>query len=168
MKPSSSCSVVLILGIGYGFLTICLLSSLKSDIVCTVWSFFGMMKEGKAHLDNGCHFYTPIDIRQLISFIRVAFCIFGIGSGLPWYGLAPSFNSKETGGNFQSPSVPSKSSSKLRSNASSELRCDALRCVQFFFYNAWKVCFVILNIQNFPQRVWWHFAYSLVPGHSWN
>ncbi len=60
VKPSSSCNVVLILGIGYGFCTICLFSSLKPDIVRTVWSFFGMMKEGKAHLDNGCHFNTPI------------------------------------------------------------------------------------------------------------
>jgi hypothetical protein len=101
--------VVLILGIGYGFLTIRLLSSLKSDIVRTVWSFFGMMKEGKAHLDNGCHFNTPINIRQSISFIRVALCIFGIGYGLPWYGLAPSFSLKETDGNFQFSGVPSKS-----------------------------------------------------------
>jgi hypothetical protein len=122
LKPSSSyCKVVLILGIGYGYLTICLLSSLKSDIVCTVWSFFGMMKEGEAHLDNGCHFNTPINTRQSISFIRVALCIFGIGYGLPWYGLAPSFNSKVTGGNFQSLSMLSNSSSNLKSNASSKL-----------------------------------------------
>ncbi len=149
VKPSSSCSVVLILGIGYGFLTIRLLSSLKSDIVRTVWSFFGMMKEGEAHLDDGCHFNTHINIRRSISFIRVALCIFGIRYGLPWYGLAPSFNLKETGSNFQSPSVPSKNSSKLRSNASSKLQCDVLRCVRLFFYNAWKVYFVILSIQNF-------------------
>ncbi len=133
VKPSSSCNVVLILGIGYGLLTICLLSSLKSDIVRTVWSFFGMMKEGEAHLDDGCHFNTPIKIWQSISFMRVALCIFGIGYGLPWYGLAPSFNSKETGSNFQSPSVPSKSSSNLRSNASRELQCNVLRCAQLFF-----------------------------------
>jgi hypothetical protein len=121
VKPSSSCSMVLILGIGYGFLMIHLLSSLKYDIVRTVWFFFGMIKEGEAHLDDGCHFNTPINIRPSISFIRVALCIFGIGYGLPRYGLAPSFNSKETGGNFQSPIVPSKSSSNLKSNASSEL-----------------------------------------------
>ncbi len=51
VKPSSSCNVVLILGIGYGFLMIRLFSTLKSDIVRTVWSFFGMMKEGEAHLN---------------------------------------------------------------------------------------------------------------------
>ncbi len=56
VKPSSSSNVELILGIGYGFFTICFLSSIKSDIICTVWSFFGMTKENKAHLDNGCHF----------------------------------------------------------------------------------------------------------------
>jgi hypothetical protein len=121
------------LWIGYGFLTICLFSSLKSDIVHTVWSFSRMMKEGKAHLDDGCHFNTPINIKRSISFIRVALCIFGIGYGLPWYGLAPSYNSKETGSNFQSPSMPSKSSSNLRSNTRSKLRCDVLRCTHLFF-----------------------------------
>ncbi len=133
MKPSSSCKVVLILGIGYGFLTIRLLSSLKSEFVRTVWSFFRMMKEGAAYFDYGCHFNTPINTRQSISFIRVALCIFGIGYDLPWYGLAHSFNSKETGGNFQSPSVPSKSSLNLRSNTSSKMQCDVLRCTQMFF-----------------------------------
>ncbi len=98
-----------------------------------ILSVFSRKKIHQAHLDNGCHFNTPINIRQSISFIRVALCIFGIGYGLPWYGLAPSFNSKETGGNFQSASMPSKSSSNLRSNASSELQCDVLRCAQLFF-----------------------------------
>jgi hypothetical protein len=87
VKPSSSYKVVLILRIGYGLRTIRLLSSLKSDIVHTVGSFLGMMKEGEAHLDNGCHFSTPIAIRQSISFMRVALCTFGIRCGLPWYGL---------------------------------------------------------------------------------
>jgi hypothetical protein len=133
VEPSSSCNVVLILGIGYGFHTIRMFSSLKSDIVRTVWSFFGMMKEGKAHLEDGCHFNTPIEIRRSISFMRVALCIFGIGYSLPWYSLTPSFDSKETGGNFQSPSLPLKSSSNLRSNASSKLQYDVLRCMQLFF-----------------------------------
>ena len=132
VKPSSSCNVVLILGIGYGFLTIRLFSSLKSDIVCTVWSFLGIMKEGEAHLDDGCHFNTHITIRQSISFMRVALCIFGIGYGPPWYSLAPFFSSKETGGDFQSPSIPSITSSNLRSNASSKFRCGMLRCAQLF------------------------------------
>jgi hypothetical protein len=83
VKRSSSCKVVVILGIGYGLCTMRLLSSLKSDIVHTVWSFLGIMKEGEAHLGDGCHFNTPITIRQSISFMRVALCIFGIGYGLP-------------------------------------------------------------------------------------
>jgi hypothetical protein len=122
VKPSSSCKVVLILVMGYGLLTISLLSSLKSNMVRTVWSFLGIMKEGEAHLNNGYHFNTPIPTRQSISFMRVALCIFGIGYGLPWYGLAPSFISNETGGNFLSPSLPSKRSLYLRSNASSKFQ----------------------------------------------
>jgi hypothetical protein len=43
-----------------------LLSSLKSDIVCTVWSFFGMMKEGKAvYFFPGEHTF----LRSSISFL---------------------------------------------------------------------------------------------------
>jgi hypothetical protein len=68
VKPSSSCKVVLILGMGYGLRTMRLLSSLKSDMVRTVWSFLGIMKEGEAHLDNGCHFSNPIATRQSIFF----------------------------------------------------------------------------------------------------
>ncbi len=69
---------------------------------------------------------------QAVNLIRVALCIHGIGYGLPWYGLSLSFHSKETGGNFQSPSVLSESSLNLRSNASSELQCGVLRWAQLF------------------------------------
>eukprot|EP00804_Cyclotella_cryptica_P024277 CCRYP_012559-RA/>CCRYP_012559-RA protein AED:0.00 eAED:0.00 QI:30/1/0.5/1/0/0/2/0/63 len=48
----------------------------------------------------------------------VSLCIFGTGNGRPWYGLAPSFSCRETGSVFQSPSVPSKSSSYSVSNSS--------------------------------------------------
>ncbi len=130
VKPSSSCKVALILGIGYGLCTICLLSSLKSDIVCTVWSFLGMMIEGEACLDDGCHFSTPIAVRQSISFMRVALCTFGIGYGLPWYGLAPSFSSMETGGNFQSLSVLSTALPiwAAMQVANSDVACSGARC----------------------------------------
>ncbi len=130
MKPSSSCSVVLILGIGNGLLTILLLSSLKSDMVCTVISFLGIMNVGVAHSDDDCFFSTPIDTSLWISFIRVVLCICAIGYGLPWYGLAPSFSSIEMGGRFQSPKVPSKSSSYLSSNNSSFSLCDGVRWEQ--------------------------------------
>jgi hypothetical protein len=52
VKPSSSCNVVLIFWIGNGRLTIHLLSSLKSDIVRTVTSFFGMINVGEACTSN--------------------------------------------------------------------------------------------------------------------
>ena len=56
-----------------------LLSSLKSDIVRTVPYFFGIMKVGEAHLDDGCHFRTPIEQSRSISFMSVALCICGMG-----------------------------------------------------------------------------------------
>jgi hypothetical protein len=112
-----------------------------------------MMKEGEAHLDDGCHFNTPIDTRRSISFIRVALCIFVIGYGLPWYGLAPSFNSKETGGNFQSQSVPSKGSLNLRSNASSELQCGMLRCAQLFYTMLVRSALSYLASKMFTSRL---------------
>ncbi len=113
-----------------GFLTILLLSSLKSDIVRTVRSFFGVINVGEAHCEYGCHFITPIDTNQSISFMRVALWIFGIGYGLPWNGFAPSFNSKETGGRFQLPKVPSNNCSNLSSSASSGSLSDGFRCLQ--------------------------------------
>ncbi len=75
--------MVLILGIGNGLLTILLLSFLKSDVVCTDISFFGIMNVGEAHCDDDCSFSTPIDTNLLISFIRVALSICAIGYGLP-------------------------------------------------------------------------------------
>jgi hypothetical protein len=56
-----------------------LLSSLKSDIVCTVLSFLGMINVGDAHLDDGCHSNTPMLHSRLISFIHTALCLCGIG-----------------------------------------------------------------------------------------
>ncbi len=95
-----------------------LLSSLKSDIVRTVLSFWGMINVGNAHRDDGCHSNTPMLHSCLISFINMALCLCGIGQGLPWYGFIPSFSSKDTGGSFQSPNVPSKSDSNLSSTES--------------------------------------------------
>jgi hypothetical protein len=50
----------------------CLLSSLKSDIVHTVLSFLGMINVGNAHHDDGCHSNAPMLHSHLISFIRTA------------------------------------------------------------------------------------------------
>ncbi len=59
VNPSSSCKTLLILGIGNGFLTIHLFTSLKSLTKCTDWYHFGTIKEGEAHSDSGCNFRTP-------------------------------------------------------------------------------------------------------------
>ena len=53
VKPSNSCNTALILGIGNGFLTRCLFTSLKSLMKHDVLSFFGMMKKGDAHSGAG-------------------------------------------------------------------------------------------------------------------
>ncbi len=93
------------------------------------WHCTGHLNRFASSVASPC---TPIATRRYISFIRVPLCIFGIGYGLLWYGLAPSFSSNETGGNFQSPSMPSKSSLNLRNNTSSKLQCDVLRGAQLF------------------------------------
>ncbi len=56
---------------------------LKSDIVRTVISFLGMINVGEVHCDDACFFNTPIEHSLLISFIRVALCIYATG----YYGL---------------------------------------------------------------------------------
>jgi len=57
----------------------CSLSSLKSDIVRTVLSFFGMMNVGNAHQKDGCYSNTPMSHSHLISFMRMALYLCGIG-----------------------------------------------------------------------------------------
>ncbi len=52
-----------------------LLSSLKSDIVRTVLSFLGMINDGGAHRDDGCHSNTPMLHSHLIfSLIQLYVC----------------------------------------------------------------------------------------------
>ncbi len=53
VNPSNSCSTVIILGIGNGFLTSHLFISLKLLMKCTVISLLGIMKKGEAHSDAG-------------------------------------------------------------------------------------------------------------------
>ena len=53
VNPPNSCSTVLILGIGNGFLTSHLFTSLKLLMKHTVLPLLGMMKEGEAHSDAG-------------------------------------------------------------------------------------------------------------------
>ncbi len=52
VNPSNSCSTVLILGIGNGFLTSHLFTSLKLLMKPAVLSYLGIMKEGDAHSDT--------------------------------------------------------------------------------------------------------------------
>ncbi len=123
-------------------------------------SWRSQIDSSEAHLDYGCHFNTPIATRKSIFFMRVALCIFGIGYGLPWYSLAPSFNSKETGSNCESPSMPSKL-------FVFEEQCKlwiAMWCAQvhaIVLDNAWKVCFVIFSIQDF------HHAFGCITCTYW-
>jgi hypothetical protein len=56
-----------------------LLSSLKSDIVRTVLSFLGMINVANAHCDDGCHSNTLMLHSCLISFMRTALYLCGIG-----------------------------------------------------------------------------------------
>jgi hypothetical protein len=117
-----------------------LLSSQKSEMVCTVLSFLGLMNVGYAHHEDGCHSNTPMSHSHLISFMRTTFCLCGIGEGLPWYGFIPSLSSKDTGGSFQSLNVPSKSNSNLSSECSFSL-LEAFRRDQFFLIMAGRSAF---------------------------
>jgi hypothetical protein len=56
-----------------------LLSSLKSGIVRTVLSFWGMINVGDDHCNDGYHSNTPMLHSRLISFINTALCLCGIG-----------------------------------------------------------------------------------------
>jgi hypothetical protein len=60
---------------------------------------------------------TPSLNNLFNSLIAVCLHMIGTGYGLSWYGLAPSFNSKETCSVFQSPSVPLNSASNSLSNS---------------------------------------------------
>jgi hypothetical protein len=57
-----------------------LLSSLKSEIECTVLSFLGMINLGDANCDYGWHSNTPMSHSHLMFlFMRTALCLCGIG-----------------------------------------------------------------------------------------
>ncbi len=130
VNPTNYCRTMLILGIGNGFITSLLFTSLKSLIMCTAWSDLGIMNDGDAHSDAGSNSITPSSHNLFNSLIVVFFLIFGTGYGLPCYGLAPSFSSKETGSVFQSPSVLSNSSSNSLSISSNLFLSWRLRCGQ--------------------------------------
>ena len=144
VNPSNSCITVLMLGNGNGFRTSHLFTSLKSLMKHTVLSFLGIMKEGNTHSGAGWNSNTPRSHSLFNSLIVVSLHDFGTGNGLQWYGLVPSFNSKETGSVFQSPSVPSKSSSNSVSNSSNLFWSWRLRWVQLAQTTDWKSVFSYL------------------------
>ena len=122
VKPSNYCNTVLIFGIGNGFLTSHIFTSLKSLAKHTVSSFFDVIKEGDVHSDAGGNCNTPSSQSLFNYFIVVSLCTLGTENDLSWYGLVPSFSSNEMASVFQSPSVPSKSSSYCLSNSSNLFR----------------------------------------------
>ena len=141
VNPSSSCKTVLILGIGNGFLTICLFTSLKSLTNHTVWFCFGTINEGKAHSDSGCHFSTPNSHSLCTSFFRVSLWAFGVGNSLPWSGFAPSFSLRETGSVSQSPSFLLKRSSNAVRSFSNFFWWGTLRWLQLSAMTALRSAF---------------------------
>jgi hypothetical protein len=84
VNPSNSCRPVLILGIGKGFLTNLLFNSQKLLKKHTVLSFFGIIKDGKAHSDAGYLSNTPGSHNLSTSLMMVSLWIFGTGKALPW------------------------------------------------------------------------------------
>ena len=74
-----SCSTVLVLGIGKGFLTNLLLTSPKSLKKLTVLSFLGIMKDGKAHSDAGCLSNTSSWHSLSTSFMMVSLWTLALG-----------------------------------------------------------------------------------------
>ncbi len=56
-----------------------LLSSLKSDTVCTVLSFLGIINLSETHHNDGCHSNTLMLHSRLISFMRMVLCLCRIG-----------------------------------------------------------------------------------------
>jgi hypothetical protein len=75
---------MLIFEIGKGFLTYLLLTSPKLLKKHTVLSFFGTMKDGKAHSDAGCHSNTPSSHNLSTSLMMVSLWIFVTGKAWPW------------------------------------------------------------------------------------
>jgi hypothetical protein len=66
------------------FLTTLLFTSQKSLKKHTVLSFLGIMKDGEAHSDAGCHSNTTSLHNLSTSLMMVSLWIFGTGKAWPW------------------------------------------------------------------------------------
>jgi hypothetical protein len=84
VNHSNSCRIVLIFGIGKDFFTYLLFTSQKLLKKRRVLSFFGIMKDGKAHSDAGCLSNTPSLHYLSTSLMMVPLWIFGTGKAQPW------------------------------------------------------------------------------------
>jgi hypothetical protein len=83
---------VLIFGIGKDFLTNFLFTYQKLLKKHTILSFFGIMKDGKAHSDAGCFSNTSSLHNLSTSLMMVFVCFFGTGKAQPWSSDTPSLN----------------------------------------------------------------------------
>ena len=106
-KPSSSCIIPDIFGIGYGYLTKFVFKFLKSDTIRTVPFGFGMMKVGLAHALQDALSSIPKAIIRCISLYTVWLCIWGTGKGLLCTGSVFGLTSTLIGGTLNSPKLPS-------------------------------------------------------------
>ncbi len=152
-NPSNSCSTMLILGIGKGFLTNLMFTSWKLLRLHAVLIFFGTINDSNAHSDACCCFSTPSLHSLSTSLMRTSLCIFGTGKARPWYGVEPSFSWKETSLVFQSPKVPLKSDSYFFRSCSNFFWCSALRCLQLFLMIDWRSALLHLAY-NIWALVW--------------
>ncbi len=144
MNPSNSCSTVLILGIGKGYLTYFLLTSPKPLRKCTVLFLFGIINKGEAHSDAGCLSNTPSLYHLSTSLMMVSLFIVSTGKAWMWHGDTPSFSWKETGFVFQLPKVPSKSNSYMSWEAAVFFCWSALRCLQLSLTTDWRSALLYL------------------------
>jgi hypothetical protein len=76
---SNCCNTVHIFGIGKGFLTNLLFTSPKLLRKHTVIFFFGIINDGKAHLDTCCCSNTPSLHYLSTSLMMVSLCILVLG-----------------------------------------------------------------------------------------
>ncbi len=110
-----------------GLISIPLANSPSNPASCS-WSMTRAMLDNSAVCPKTEHANYPlIDSKILWTQPTTS-----MGYGLPWYGLAPSFNSIEMGGRFHLPRVPSKSDSYLSGSESSFSWCDGSRWEQSF------------------------------------
>ena len=90
-------NILLIFGIGYGFLFNCLLRFLKLLRKSTQFDLFlGWEKDGAPHYESFDTSRTPNSTKRSTSFLKISSCTFSTGYGNEHTGSVCSFNSKST------------------------------------------------------------------------